>query len=451
METQLAYHIPGPSAPVTTVPTEILEEIFMLCFEQAVAEYDENILDSQIHVDVPIRLGAVCARWRQIAHGLSVLWSFIPVNVDEESRKSDIQRLLELYLDRSGGQPLRIAIKNLTQPTSHNFETPLSSLFPLTAIPLDRVHHLTLKEPKSVQGLFQLSYQSMAHLRLLTGFDLIGLYHSTVHIDCLIDLACPILRSLRLHKCTTGYQILTEHNLVESLHLSQIFYQQTSPYTLQLPNLRSLHFTQNRETTMNSTAIPTFQFGSQKTLITHLVLEDVYPSSLRWVDGNNFSALTHLSIRHNDFSIVDHLLQFSRRVGSTITHLELKDVAWKKMPWGLFFMTFETLQRLRICCIENPSVRPLSSVFMALAQPLSTSRRALQYLSHLEIIAPSCPDPLETRLIHRFAESRQGVSNEKTSVLTTPNVFKQEDIQSLSSMCTVHVTEWDPGWSSGWR
>ncbi|PVF95122.1 hypothetical protein CPB86DRAFT_605294 [Serendipita vermifera] len=168
MEAPVAHTTLGSSPAISIVPTEILEKIFMSYFEQEVGQYDEKMLHSPAQFDVPMRLGAVCARWRQIVHGMSRLWSFISVKNHEDSIQMSVRGVLELYLERSGVQPLRIAVTNLIEPPHSGIRPSMDSLSPLCDIPLDRVHHLTLKEPiggdGNIKDLISIEWSSISLL-----------------------------------------------------------------------------------------------------------------------------------------------------------------------------------------------------------------------------------------------------------------------------------------------
>jgi hypothetical protein len=432
-----------PCGSIGIIPVEILEEIFKCYFEQAIDHYDRTLLDSSIRVDVPIRLGAVCAQWRRIAHGMSLLWSFIQMDTGEQSREMKIAKLILYYLERSGSQPLRLAVRNFTQRTPIDILSPLSDMLLFRILPLDRVHHLTLKEPKSLQGDFELHGFSLKKFHHLTGFDLIGdSSRNGATLNLQIDQFCPDIQSVRLHGCTFGSRMFSENNRIESLCFSEIVYRGSSPYLLPLSNLRTLHFAQTREAIWSTINISGFGLGSR---LVHLILEDVAPSALAWVSQNEFNCLTHLSIRRDRLQMADHMLQFVRKIGPIITHLELMDVGWDRVPWTIFFMNWADLQCLRICSTKNSSIDSLNPLFVALTQPILRSRNTLKNLSRIELIAPNCSNFHFTRPLHQFIESMRDGTSDKITLIAPPNIFVKEDIWSLSNICTLHVTEWDDG------
>lgn len=97
-------------APVRAVPTELLSEIFML----AKPHYRSDRINSRLGL-MPLRVGQVCTRWRNVALSTERLWSDISVGSirGDKDGRSPALVLVETYLTRSGSRPLSIRIAEM--------------------------------------------------------------------------------------------------------------------------------------------------------------------------------------------------------------------------------------------------------------------------------------------------------------------------------------------------
>ncbi|KAJ8088268.1 hypothetical protein PM082_022340 [Marasmius tenuissimus] len=99
-------------APVRSLPTEVLEEIFYcaccadnplgyaLCVQRA-----EN---ARARTGPVLKLGLVCYWWRMVVHSSPRLWASMLVNII--SVTSQVREMVDFYLMKSGHYPLRLAI-----------------------------------------------------------------------------------------------------------------------------------------------------------------------------------------------------------------------------------------------------------------------------------------------------------------------------------------------------
>jgi hypothetical protein len=92
-------------ASISTLPPELITEIFILACHP---EYDATGgLGNQEMC--PLRLGAVCKAWRDLAWSFSQLWSSI-VFVSRYRSTFDLEDVLDSWISRSGNHPLSIHI-----------------------------------------------------------------------------------------------------------------------------------------------------------------------------------------------------------------------------------------------------------------------------------------------------------------------------------------------------
>ncbi|KAK0222623.1 hypothetical protein EDD85DRAFT_796490 [Armillaria nabsnona] len=88
-----------PDAPVFSLPTELLFQIFEEC---CFSEHPHTIL----------RLSMVCSRWRDVSLSLPHIWSTIGIPIDVQPRKilKKQRDIVDLYLQRSNTSPLSIIL-----------------------------------------------------------------------------------------------------------------------------------------------------------------------------------------------------------------------------------------------------------------------------------------------------------------------------------------------------
>ncbi|KAJ3987670.1 hypothetical protein F5890DRAFT_739607 [Lentinula detonsa] len=85
-----------PVIGIYSLPNEILCQIFLFVVSRNPGEYSVSEL----------QLSYVCSRWNAVALSLPSLWSSICVLAHEDSESEAVRRLTELYLGRSGTEPL---------------------------------------------------------------------------------------------------------------------------------------------------------------------------------------------------------------------------------------------------------------------------------------------------------------------------------------------------------
>ncbi|KIL59232.1 hypothetical protein M378DRAFT_14941 [Amanita muscaria Koide BX008] len=105
-------------AVVSTVPTELLTEIFYLLCKRPISVYKLN--NSSCKEDFPWAVGLVCRQWRIAFLSYPPIWASLELSdssydslnpeAHNESHAKEIHRRLALYLERSGDYPLRLDI-----------------------------------------------------------------------------------------------------------------------------------------------------------------------------------------------------------------------------------------------------------------------------------------------------------------------------------------------------
>jgi hypothetical protein len=106
---QLPIHVP----PIHTLPNELIAEILLIGTYDMVPERTNNL--AQPRPSFPIQAAGVCARWRDLALSLPIIWSSIRMDIEvfEEMREPSrniIRLRMDLFLSRSLDYPLDIAL-----------------------------------------------------------------------------------------------------------------------------------------------------------------------------------------------------------------------------------------------------------------------------------------------------------------------------------------------------
>ncbi|KAK7024911.1 F-box domain-containing protein [Favolaschia claudopus] len=105
----------GAISPLRHLPTEILSLIFTYAVHPAepfsfFAYQLSSFMDMK---SGPLPLSAVCSRWRRIALSQSSLWTFFPLNFQEELPESvpfeEVLSAVKIHVDRSRNAPLSLA------------------------------------------------------------------------------------------------------------------------------------------------------------------------------------------------------------------------------------------------------------------------------------------------------------------------------------------------------
>jgi hypothetical protein len=100
----LQNHLYAYKYPVLTLPNEITSEIFT----HFLPSYPERPLLVSLHS--AFTLGQICGKWREIALSTPSLWHAISINVDRRTSHTIPLHLLELWLERSGLQPISFTL-----------------------------------------------------------------------------------------------------------------------------------------------------------------------------------------------------------------------------------------------------------------------------------------------------------------------------------------------------
>ncbi|KAF9541489.1 hypothetical protein CPC08DRAFT_717130, partial [Agrocybe pediades] len=98
------------SSTIRDLPIEILCRIFQSCQEEYFHGDSLQEEASLAHFDVPLRLGAICRTWRQIAWSSPQLWTHISLRRCSPSKLLDEYLILEEWVPRSGVLPLAVYI-----------------------------------------------------------------------------------------------------------------------------------------------------------------------------------------------------------------------------------------------------------------------------------------------------------------------------------------------------
>jgi hypothetical protein len=427
--------VTGPQNSLRTpaLPTEMLVEIFKSFFEQTLQEYDQKFPNLLECIDVPLILGSVCTQWRQIVLEVPFLWTFIqvPFDICGNGGNSTAKKVLKRRLERSGSYSLRLLVTNFVQGKPQ----PLALFFPFNRMPLDRIKHLTIILPNDTDIRFEVYEETLNSFDDLTSFELIGRPHKTIFLQKSINHHTPLLRSLRLYACQPSCDpLLSPDNQIETLCLVRVDDMDDRIWDLNVPNIRSFH--------LGSQSRGSFRVRASDTSITHLILEDMFLAPWRGIFDGPFKALTHLAIRNDQFRLGAHVHRFIKLVGHTITHLELTNVAWNRMPWEFFFIHVVLLRHFKLCQSNSRWTGPLLSVFASLMQPIVISRNKFEDLSCIQIVlAPHIPSVDSIESITRFIGSLHDGQRHNLVLRVTPNVFNQRDVQSMSAICNLLVEQ----------
>ncbi|KAJ7759401.1 hypothetical protein DFH07DRAFT_884339 [Mycena maculata] len=106
----LKNHLDTYIYPVLTLPNEIISEIFFHTLPEEAYQSPPKHSDSPSPcANSPLALGHICSKWRQIALSTPTLWTALELYLDNVVNSNQL-RLLEIWLNRSGGCPLSIGI-----------------------------------------------------------------------------------------------------------------------------------------------------------------------------------------------------------------------------------------------------------------------------------------------------------------------------------------------------
>ncbi|KAF7357432.1 F-box domain-containing protein [Mycena sanguinolenta] len=116
------------TAPIHTLPVELLAEIFMLTIRKSDSNEVVRVLKDSLHVRAAFRIAHVCRHWRQIANGTPQVWTG-PMHLDFR-RRSDPEKD-EIYVNGLGAwltrsEPLSLPI-SIGAPPDRIWNTELGS------------------------------------------------------------------------------------------------------------------------------------------------------------------------------------------------------------------------------------------------------------------------------------------------------------------------------------
>lgn len=101
----LKAHLDAYVYPVSTLPNEIVSEIFLQCVSSS--NRADRIPSGR---KAPLILGQICHKWRQIALSTPSLWTTIELRLGNHETHENQLHLLETWLSRSRDCPLSLSI-----------------------------------------------------------------------------------------------------------------------------------------------------------------------------------------------------------------------------------------------------------------------------------------------------------------------------------------------------
>ncbi|KAH9475323.1 hypothetical protein JR316_0012434 [Psilocybe cubensis] len=102
---------PSSHGPSGKLPIELLSEIFLLCVEERMDEWNT--------IRIPLLLSKICSRWRSAAISNPILWSRLSIQLSGAASKS-MTAIVDTWLTRSGKCPLTIYVFWEEPPFSDN-------------------------------------------------------------------------------------------------------------------------------------------------------------------------------------------------------------------------------------------------------------------------------------------------------------------------------------------
>ncbi|KAK7043973.1 hypothetical protein VNI00_008141 [Paramarasmius palmivorus] len=379
------------------LPPETLMDIFTWCQDSS----DRTVSITRSDGQTPVRLSHVSSKWRAAAVSLPSLWSYIPIIVSRSDNihvnHLHIQRLTQLYLQRSKNAPLTIRLvydedhplierdcrllsgtvlsliteshrwrevdfrlytadlgTMIPAPMGgplHNlemlrFETMTSRgalfqsiLWPLPSAPRLRNLHLeglpvNLNDPKMRESLVQVTSVTMCHY-----------FADEIHS---VLQGLPAVEDLHVkegaHRNTTPLQTHVFENLRSLKTETTRDSRQLIPFlrSLDLPRLQSFELIDNSPSTRPHAVLSNIHFvlflGQNNRSLTSLILRGITISQNCWIEAfMRLSALTHLTIHEDSPSFVKEF--FEDLNPSSAPFLLLKklahiDIGFKGRPNG---------------------------------------------------------------------------------------------------------------------
>ena len=333
------------------LPVETIGEIFKLVFDYNIQEYDLNTTSS-FSPDIPLILGAVATRWRDITLNMPHIWTFIQLDLRKYVKGDDQvanEAYLLSYLRRSGNKPLRLAIVALaphqTEPPFYPqpWATVNSTVYPISLIPASQIFTFYLRSHVPLRCgyrriLLVLEFPSLQKL------DINGSI-SSEYRDVVLNM--PRLQSFHLGNCASFNPI---GELPDSLATLSILTMRLAgaPDILSAPGVKSLYL-RDSDLDQNSLCMPPERMHT-------LTFEDCNTEVLTNILLRTSSSLTRLGLRFCDLSWINSLNVFLKKKGGSLATLELVDLAWKTIAWAWVLRHLSSLEVLRL--EETGSDRP---------------------------------------------------------------------------------------------
>lgn len=190
-------------SPARHLPSEIISEIFIHCLPIPSIQFHA------VGIQVPLRLGQLCRRWRDIALSTPALWTFIPLTLEGSTGNASQEfklQIVKTWLDRSGELPLMIYIADASSSISVDSRAALSLILSQS----DRWAEAQLMISGQILTEFEAIRGRLSTLRKLS----VGSNHTLWNTKIDIFETAPLLRSLS-RKAETDVFVFPYQNLTE--------------------------------------------------------------------------------------------------------------------------------------------------------------------------------------------------------------------------------------------
>ena len=248
------------AAVIDCLPPEILSSVFVTLVQAS--RYAASIGDTSYHgINYALQVSSVCVRWRQVAIGTPILWSFLDIFPSGGSLRN--LKYLNMCQDRSAGAPLKVRIgKHGRECYQDTVDEQLSSLLSTYAVRSDSLA-ICYRSQRFIKAVLSnmLIGKAISRVRTLAlnanwEDDLI-LADSSLSQDTLDELLEP-LHSLYLECVAFDWDTIRCRNLVD-VQLIRL-YGVASPSAPQLLSFLNANPT-IRRLTMSSFDLSTYDSG----------------------------------------------------------------------------------------------------------------------------------------------------------------------------------------------
>ncbi|KAF9020890.1 hypothetical protein BDZ89DRAFT_1138371 [Hymenopellis radicata] len=170
-------------APIRRLPAEVLLMIFdVLCSVFHKDDFPEALeWDGPLRHTAPLRLSMVCATWKSLISHTKRLWRVIALDVGWSCDQEELQRLVQIYMDRSGTAGLHIYVFSFTDDDMDELDMEGGTWHPMESSSLMRLligeaHRwqslsLIVGNRRTVHDLFQSLPESLPQLASFTVGD----------------------------------------------------------------------------------------------------------------------------------------------------------------------------------------------------------------------------------------------------------------------------------------